>query len=436
MGKLLVCAYYFPPIGTPRSYRWRAFVKHLSSKGWKVDVLTIYSFPNHPNYDPKLLEDMPNEVRIYRTYPGIMHHFSSLLLSKTTNNQQFVSFDTRASFKQTVGKLLFKTFEKGLRNIFIPDEAIGWLPLALIKGKKLINENSYDLIISSGFPFTCHIVGFFLKRFSGGKPWIADYGDPWVNNPSFSLPNWRSSIDKKIESRLLKTVNRVIVTTDKTKEHYLSLYPFIKPEDIKVVTQGFSRGAFNEASAEITDKFRITYTGIFYKDREPVIFFDAINRVKEIWKDLEVIIAGNLSNDEYKRYAENNGLSKIVRFIGFVPQKKALSLQKGASLLLLIGNRGGIQVPGKIYEYIAAKRPILLIKIDEYDITSMVVERLKRGISVENDPQKISESITHLYNLWKNKRLESEFNLADVDEFCWDRLADKLEETILEATRI
>src|SRR3972149_10197360 len=82
-GKLLICAYYFPPIGTPRSYRWREFVTHLYSKGWKIDVLTIDTSNKHPNYDSKLLDNIPAEVRIFRTYPGIMHHFSSLLLGKS-----------------------------------------------------------------------------------------------------------------------------------------------------------------------------------------------------------------------------------------------------------------------------------------------------------------------------------------------------------------
>ena len=442
-GKLLICAYYFPPIGTPRSYRWREFVTHLSSKGWKIDVLTIDTSNKHPNYDSKLLDNLPTEVRIFRTYPGIMHHFSSLLLSKRnaitskakqSNNYEFTSPDTQTSFRQTIGRSLFRIFEKSLRTVFIPDEAVTWLPFAILKGRKLTKENSYDVIISSGFPFTCHIVGFFLKQASGGKPWIADYGDPWVNNPSFALPKWRSFIDKEIESRILNSVNKIIVNTDRTKDHYLNLYPFLKSEDIKVITQGFSKEGFHEVSPEITDKFRIVYTGVFYKDREPFILFDALTHVKEIWKDLEVIIAGNITKDEYKKYAENKGLSEIVRFIGFVPQKKALSFQKGASVLLLIGNRGGIQVPGKIYEYFASKRPILSITIDKYDIASTFVNRFKRGISVENDSEKLSESIIYLYNLWKNKRLESEFNLEDVDEFCWDRLAEKLEETILEAT--
>lgn len=434
-GKLLICAYYFPPIGTPRSYRWREFVTHLYSKGWKIDVLTIDTSNKHPNYDSKLLDNLPTEVRIFRTYPGIMHHFSSLLLSKDADNREPTCSENPSPFKQRAGRSLFRIFEKSLRTVFIPDEAVTWLPFAILKGRKLTNENSYDVIISSGFPFTCHIVGYFLKSLSGGKPWIADYGDPWVYNPSFTLPKWRFLIDKKLEARILKSVNKLIFTTDGTKEHYLNLYPFLKSEDVKVITQGFSYKEFHESLPESTDKFRIVYTGVFYKDGEPFRFFDALKRVTEIWKDLEVVIAGNITNEEYKRYTEKNGLSEVVKFIGFVSNKRSLALQKGASVLLLIGHGGGIRVPGKTYEYIAAKRAILSVKIDNADIASKIVERFKRGISVENDPPKISESIIHLYNSWKNKHLESEFNLEDVDEFSWDRLADKLEETIIEVTR-
>jgi glycosyltransferase involved in cell wall biosynthesis len=433
-GKLLICAYYFPPIGTPRSYRWREFVTQLSPKGWKIDILTINTDSKHPNYDSKLMDNLPNEVSIFRTYPGIMHHFSSLLLSKTGDSLQFSSPDIYTSIRQWGGKFLFKIFEKRLRAVFIPDEAVSWLPFALMKGNKLVKENSYDVIISSGFPFTCHIVGFYLKRFSGGKPWIADYGDPWVYNPSFPLPKWRSFIDKKIESKILRSVNKLIFTTDRTKERYLNLYPFLKSEDMNVITQGFSHEEFNESMPATTGKFRIVYTGTFYEDGGPFVFFDALKRVRQIWKDMEIIIVGNMPNDKYKKYAENSGLSEIVHFIGFVPKKSAISLQKGASVLLLIGHGGGVQVPGKTYEYIAAKKPILSIKMDNDDITSAIVDRFERGISVENDPSKISQAIIELYDSWKNKQLENEFNLEDIDEFRWDKLTDRLEKTILEVT--
>src|SRR5574341_2296501 len=110
--KLLICAYYFPPIGTPRSYRWREFVTHLSQKGWEIDILTINTYSKHPNYDPKLMDNLPNELSIFRTYPGIMHHFSNLLLSKTGDNSAYSSLKAHTSFRQTLWKSLFKIFEK------------------------------------------------------------------------------------------------------------------------------------------------------------------------------------------------------------------------------------------------------------------------------------------------------------------------------------
>jgi glycosyltransferase involved in cell wall biosynthesis len=434
-GKILLCSYYFPPIGSPRSYRWRELVKCLASKGWEIDVLTIRTTNKHPNYDPELLERMPDGVRIFRTHPGIMHHLSGLLLSKTAGDSGNVLFRTYESMRKTVGRLLFNLYENGLRYLFIPDEAVMWLPFALLKGSALNKENRYELIISSGFPFTCHILGYILKKLNGDIPWIVDYGDPWIDNPILPMPKWRTYTDKKIESRILKSARRLIVTTQETKEHYLSLYPFLTNENINVISQGYSPEDYEEIPPETTNKFRIVHTGKFYNANEPIIFFHSLKEIKQIWKDLEIVITSNLVNDESKRYAENSGLSEIVRFIGFVPHQRAIALQKGASLLLLIGHRGGIQVPGKIFEYIAAKRPILAIKNDEADLASKIVEKHQRGIVVTNDPQAIKDSLIHFHKLWKNKKLESNFNLEYVDDYSWDRLSEKLDKLISEAIR-
>jgi glycosyltransferase involved in cell wall biosynthesis len=428
-GRILLCAYYFPPIGTPRSYRWKEFVKRLSAKGWDIDVLTIRTSRSHPNHDPELLENIPDQVRIFRTYPGIMHHLSSLLLSDANGVEKDALLN---SIRRKIGRLLFGFFENGLRYLFIPDEAATWLPFALLKGYGLKKENSYDFIISSGFPFTCHILGFIVKQFNRGVSWIADYGDPWVNNPLLPMPKWRSYTDEKIESKILKSANKLVVTTEETKEHYLSLYPFLRHEKIKVISQGSSPEEFNEITPEPTHKFRIVHTGKFYKVNEPLILLDALKQLKQIWKDLELVITANLVNYDYKRYIENNGLSEIVRFVGFVPHQQAISLQKGASVLLLVGHRGGMQVPGKIYEYIAAQRPILSIKNGEDDLSAKLVEKLNRGIIVQNDIHAITESFKQLHNLWKNKDLERNFNLEYVDDYSWDRLGNKLHETILE----
>lgn len=430
-GRILLCAYHFPPIGTPRSYRWKEFVKQLSSRGWEIDVLTIRASKNHPNYDPELLENIPDEVRIFRTYPGIMHHLSSFLLSKTSRDSRSALFHSYRSMRQGMGRLLLNLYENGLRYLFIPDEAVTWLPFAFLKGFALNKQNRYELIISSGFPFSCHILGYILKQFNRHIPWIADYGDPWVNNPLIPMPQWRSYIDKKIESKILKSANRLIVTTEKTQELYLNLYPFLKNNNIEIISQGFSPKQYNEVSAETTTKFRIVHTGKFYKANEPITFFEALKQLKQLWKDLEIVIAANLVNDDCKSYVKNNGLSEIVRFSGFVPHQRAIALQKGASLLLLIGHGGGIQVPGKTYEYIAAQRPILGIRNDEADLAASLVEELKRGIVVQNNPKMIKDSLIHFHTIWKNKTLDRNFNLEYVDDYSWDTLANKLHETIL-----
>jgi glycosyltransferase involved in cell wall biosynthesis len=434
-GRILLCSYYFPPIGTPRSYRWKELVKRLSSKGWEIDVLTIRTTHKHPNYDPELLEHMPDGVRIFRTHPGIMHHLSSLLLSKTSGDNRNALYRKYELMRQGVGRLLFDLYENGLRYLFIPDEAVVWLPFALLKGLALAKENRYELIISSGFPFTCHILGFILKKLKGDIPWIADYGDPWVDNPILPMPKWRSYTDKKIESGILKSASRLIVTTRETEKHYLSLYPFLSNENITVISQGYSPEEYDETPPETTYKFRIIHTGKFYQANEPIIFFDALSGLKQIWKDLEIVITADLADDDCKRYIKNNGLSKIVRFIGFVPHQRAIALQKGASILLLIGHRGGIQVPGKIYEYIAAQKPILAIRNDEADLASKIVEKYNRGLTVQNNPQTIKDSLTHFHNLWKNKKLESNFDLRYIDDYSWDRLSKKLDKLISEMIR-
>jgi len=61
-----------------------------------------------------------------------------------------------------------------------------------------------------------------------------------------------------------------------------------------------------------------------------------------------------------------------------------------------------------------------------------IVEKLNRGITVQNNPQMIKDSLIHFHNLWKNKNLDRNFSLEYVDDYSWDRLGNKLHETMLE----
>jgi len=137
--------------------------------------------------------------------------------------------------------------------------------------------------------------------------------------------------------------------------------------------------------------------------------------------DYELLIAGERAGPER--------LPPQVRFLGFVPRRRALALQKGASILLFLGNRSPepqAQLPAKLFEYLAAGRPILAIRYDPGDFAAKLVQRWRRGPVVENRPEAIAGAIREDQVLWLRGQLEQQFDLAPHLEYSWDQLGGRL----------
>ena len=148
----------------------------------------------------------------------------------------------------------------------------------------------------------------------------------------------------------------------------------------------------------------------------------ALEQLKDL--DMEIIIAGPV--DAQLRESIRSADLHQVRLLGDVPHEKAIALQKGCSLLLLIGNATSFQLPLKTFEYLGAKRPILCIRNGENDLVAGLVEPLRRGLVVENRPECIAAAIRGAYDLWKYGQLDAQFNLGDLDDFTWSHAGAKL----------
>jgi len=419
--RVLICTYTFPPSGGPRSIRWVQFADYLTRRGWEVDILTVRPLPKSPRYDEESLKGIPEKVAVHRTFPGIMYSLTYRYITKGGAKPA----KGGGGRKSAARKLLYKV-EEFARSLLIPDGAIEWLPFAVARGRALSREKRYDALVSVGYPYACHVVGYVLSRYIDGL-WIADYGDPWSFFPHF-LPPWRKEIDRRFEGWLLKRMDRVIVTTEETKEGYLSHFPFLRPEKVEVIPQGYSREQFDAVVPERPKGFRIVYTGIFYgKIREPFTFFKAVAELDDI--DIEVVIAGRVEGP-YRDYVRKMGLDDRVSFTGYVSHERAVALQKGATLLLLLGNLSRYQLPSKVYEYLASQRPILSVRYQEEDIASRMVERYRRGLVVENDTEQLKAAIRELYSDWQDGMLESRFDLNEVKEYAWDTIDVKFEEML------
>lgn len=425
--KILLISHDFLPFSSPRSIRWGQFVKYLASKGYKIDVLTIMSLKRQTAHDENLLDTIPTQVNIIRTYPGLFHN---IIYDYVSQNEKGINF-YGISLKTLLQKQIKRVFNKIIVPLLIPDKFIVWLPFALIALLKLKKENSYDIIISSSNPRTDHIIGYCFKKWTGIK-WVVDYGDPWVFNPGFH--RWRYHIDKQIEVRLLKAADHLIVTTEETAKGFMKHYPFLKPEKFDVISQGYDLQKYQEIRPEKGNIFRIVYTGIFYGGiREPYTFFEAIKDLHNI--NIEVVIAGKIY-PKYINWVIENKLNEKIIFLGYQAHQKIIALQKGADALLLFGWLNGYQIPGKIFEYFGARRPILAVKYDNQDIAAKIINQHNCGIVALNRKAEIGNAIKHLYNLKQTGQIEKHFNLCSLEEYTWQNLASKLEKVIENVTNL
>ena len=417
-GRILFIALAFPPMLGARSLSNLYHTKYLSKFGWKIDVLTISPSSKYPLFDKSLIEMLPTSARIYRTYPGLHKVYHNIIKSNSNSSRSSVG-----------AKRILK-----LSELMIPDPTIFWYPFAVAQGLKLINKNKYDVLISSASPSTTHLIGYTLKKL-GDLPWVVVYSDPWVFNPAHKHKYIRFWIERKLEERVLKSADAVTVTTEETKENYLKNYPFLVDSKVNVIPNGVDYDGFNNISVEKSKKFRILYTGTIYKTQRIEPFMDALKRIyekEELKEQVEVVFVGNI-DDEYIELIASKGLKKIITVKGFISPTKIPSLIMGADILLYFGHMGGLQLAGKVFYYIAARRPILHIKGDEKDPALKILQDLNRGVIVDNEKGKIYSEIIRLYNLYQEQELDKIFNLREIPDFSWenrvkilDRICERL----------
>ncbi|TNF54561.1 glycosyltransferase, partial [bacterium] len=295
---------------------------------------------------------------------------------------------------------------------------------ALRKGKMLLKANQYDIIISSSEPRICHLLGYFLKKESQ-IPWIADYGDTWIYPILPLLPESRLKQDilRKVEKKILQKVDTLTVAARGIKRVYLEQYPFLHSEKIHVIPQGYDPDAFSRIGKEPSQKFRIVYCGSFYKNlRNPMSFLHAVKEIDS--EDIEVIIAGRIN--EFVHELKKDCYKNIISYRGFQSHFQSLALEKSATVLLHIGTASDIQVPGKLYEYFGARRPILCVQGGEKDLSVELVTQYNKGLVVLDTKREIKEGIMKLYSLWKSKLLDSSYNLDEVKDCTWQRGAEQI----------
>jgi len=377
MKKALLIAYHFPPLGGGGVFRTLKFTKYLPEFGYQPYVLTVKN-PMYREKDPTLVKEIPAEAKIHRTF----------------------SFEHRIL---RVPRLL----NINLKWFYLPDQNIGWLPFGASAGAKLVKKENIDVIFATSPIWTSLLIGLLVKK-KTKKPLVVDFRDPWTDNPFINYPTkLHQRLERKMEKTVLSQADYVTVATDLIKSNLIRKYPFIESK-IETITNGFDPDDFkNLKIGKKTGKFTITYVGSIYGLLTAKPFLTALKALVEEKKGFkekaEAVFVGNCGK-ETSRLVRELGLEENVRFVGYVPHRKGLEFMVNAQALLLLitleGSKGERILTGKLFEYLASRKPIIAL-VPENGLAANVIKSLKAGTVVSpRDVQRVKTAIENYFDQW------------------------------------
>src|SRR5579863_272426 len=420
MKKLLMIAYYYPPLADVGGVRALAFSQLVREFGWEPYVVSV----RNPDKVACILGDTPPPE-------GIKTYYTRSLIQLTGLTGRLNGLLAR--ILRLFGIRLNRDLIQDL--LCMPDPFIGWIPLTVLKGLKLIKTNRIDLIYVSCKPFSSALIGLLLK-FLTQKPLVLELRDPvsplifgFKDRYYHRLPSFR--ILRKLEEIILKHADRLILVTEETRELYESFFPFIPPKT-SVIYNGFMEEYFPR-QPEPFKKFTILYSGNFYADLiAPDPFFRAVRRIitddEAMRKKLEFLYVGKKA-PWFSEMMEKYNLQDVMSSTGHVSREKSIEYISRSSLLLLrIVPR---MISTKLFEGLAAGVPILAL-ISEGEAARLIRRYSSAFYSIvdPNESNEIVASIKHAYEKWEKKELNSLRNPEFYKEFNKRNLTSKFVENL------
>ncbi|MBN2018283.1 MAG: glycosyltransferase family 4 protein [Candidatus Cloacimonetes bacterium] len=423
MKNVLFISYFFPPLGGPGVQRSVKFCKYLPEFGWHPIILTVKDIA-YIARDDSLTTEVKN-VDLDRTdsldMMRLLYLFEKL---KDTNQEQGIYTKTSQHRKQF------------FRDIFPIDSKIGWIPFAYREGKKICKTQNIDVIYSTVGPFSSAILGYRLsKKF--GIPFVVDYRDLFVGKPDESyLTSWHERYAYKWEKKILSRASAVIMNTERAKKRICELYPLINDTKFSVLYNGFDAEDYSQNFATSKNKIIFTYTGGFYGERSPAFLIKALEELKEsriLPENVLFRFFGNIS-DSIREEFEHSKIKDHIQLTSQVSHKDSIKelLESDFLLLFIAKYKGELVIPAKLFEYLAARKPILAI-IPSQGEAAHIINRNNAGIVCESDDiEKIKEAVVELVRERELGIITSRFPLAANDYSVFERrtLTGKLAETL------
>jgi glycosyltransferase involved in cell wall biosynthesis len=350
--RLLLVAYYFPPQQSSASVRLGGLARYLPEFGWEPVVLTP-GLPTPPD---------PRFCVIQTPYPGdVSARIKRRLGLDPVKPLRRKAADPLASGGG--GRLSGRLVRVAQSVAAYPDEERAWRSAAVKAGARALRDHECAAILSSSGPVTAHLIARDLKA-GTNLPWVADLRDLWTQNHYYQFGTLRRMAERRLERRVLSEADCLVTVSAPLAKKLSLMHPHTRTLSIP---SGFDPDEVSTHAA--TDReFSIVYTGQLYEGRQdPSPLFRALQGLIDDGaidaSQVRVRFLGDCPR-WLRNAVEQHGLGASVDFHGIVPRDEALCRQRSAQLLLLLNwddpREAGVYT-GKVFEYLAARRPILAI---------------------------------------------------------------------------
>lgn len=419
MKRVLIVSYHFDNKNQIGSVRIRGLVRYLPSFGWQPTVLTAGPIASISQGDIIVARAPCKEItQKWKSFLG---------LSEDAGIQEQLGWEADKN-KANLGDKILKIWEE----IFVyPDNRYPWHKEAVSLGEKLRASEKYDAIISSSDPITSNLIAKDLKmKFS--IPWIADFRDLWTQNHYYPYSKIRHFFEERLELKILSHADALTTVSYPLSQKLKQLH---KEKDAYTIPNGFDPCQKNEGTP-LRDKFTITYTGTLYRGRrDPVSLFVALNELisnrsidpidisVEFYGDADAWILSD---------ADRYGLKNIVKTNGLISREESIDKQRHSHMLLLLTwnnpDERGVYT-GKLFDYLAAMRPILSIGISR-GVVEALLNETHAGVHASNIHE-IEQELLRAYSEFKLTGTLSNRSIpSEIDKYTHIEMARKFSEIL------
>jgi glycosyltransferase involved in cell wall biosynthesis len=388
--RLLVIAFFFPPAGGGGVQRTLKFCKFLPELGVDVHVLA----PSDPKWlatDQPLVDAIPAATHVHRA------PFLGPRASRPGERVAGVPGWRRAA----------DAARRASTRLLIPDKAAPWSATAVPAAIRIVRRDRIDAIMTTSPPHSAHLIGAAVAA-ATGKPWVADFRDSWLANPHrrYEGPvRAKRSLERRMAITVVRRADALVAVTDAIAGELEQLGPRCgRPQ---VIANGVDFEDFDALGHTPNERFTLVHAGSFFGHRTPrpllTAVHDLLGRRPDLAGRIRVRFVGDLRETD-RVWARTLDIADAWQETGFLPYQRSVAEQRGADALALLiphaGGRGDSVLSGKVFEYLAARRPVLAA-VPPNGIAADLIRRLGAGRIVDpEDVPGMAAELERLVDAW------------------------------------